>query len=881
MDILSQLSDIVHTEQTVFAELRVWAMTRPRWQQDALRRLVLNGGLTDEDVEELAAICQDAKAPYAPITDAEIASEAVTNEAIALLHIENPTGVNALASDQKLEFAKDGMTIIYGDNGSGKSGYVRVLKHACRTLDRGTKILRDVQDKAATPQTATIAFSRGDAEDKFNWTPEAASEKDLALISIFDSRSANVHVERTNPVAYIPLPMKVMEALASACDRVKAKLDAQVVAREAQTPKALKTSSLGADTAAGAFIHNLSDKSNLSQLALLVSLSDVDMQRLATLDADLAQDPKRAAALVADQKSRLANLIAPMRKLAPLSSAAAFLQREHLKAARDAKADAARVASEALFAASPLPEIGQATWRSLWEAARKYADEVAYPERSFPDATPGDDHCVLCQQPLTSEAIQRQATFESFVKGTTKTEHEEALRTYDKNIATVEAGHVAVKNIRQLVTLIATEIGDRAVAEQVRAFGIRAAWRLRAYIREQPDPSSEPVFPERAVSQLVAALTQRIAELSADDSSPVRQASVKEHRELKDRKAIIPLVEDIKAEIDRQKSIAAIRKAVKDTAKKGVTDKNKDFSDKLVTDALRGRFAREIDKLKLARMPVELRKEKDQNAVSYFQVRLVEKPDQSVGDIFSEGEHRCVALAAFLAELVTSKRHSGIVFDDPMSSLDHIHRRAIAARLVEEAAHRQVIVFTHDLAFLFEPRRETEALLAKDKGKKIEYRTIRRRESAPGYVEGDLPNKAKSALGLANALRSELKGTKGQFEQWNDTARSIFCKGMIEQLREAWDQGIADFVFPVLGRFENSIRGNSLCKLVVLTPDDVKTVTAARGRLSEELHTSAETLNPVTMTHTDLVAEVGKLETWLQSILERQKKESAPVTSHA
>jgi energy-coupling factor transporter ATP-binding protein EcfA2 len=440
----------VYTEQTAFTELRIWAKNRPRWQQDALRRLVLNGELTNEDIEDLATVCQDEKAAFAPITDAEIASEAASSEAIALLRIENPTGINALPLEQKLEFAKEGMTVIYGDNGSGKSGYVRVLKHACRTRDRGTKILRDIEDKAATPQTATIAFVRGDVEDKFDWTPESVSEKDLSLISIFDSRSANIHVEKTNPVAYIPQPMKIMEALASACDRVKAKLDAQVVALEAQTPNALKTPLLGADTAAGAFVHNLSAKSNLSQLALLANLSATEKQRLATLEADLAQDPKRAAARVADQKSRLANLVAPLRRLAVLTSAAAFLERNRLKIDRDAKAEAAKVASEALFAASPLPEIGQATWRSLWEAARKYSDEVAYPSKSFPEATPGDDLCVLCQQPLTGEAIERQATFESFVKGTTKAEHEHAIRAYDDNIATAKANRVAVNNIRQM-----------------------------------------------------------------------------------------------------------------------------------------------------------------------------------------------------------------------------------------------------------------------------------------------------------------------------------------------------------------------------------------------------------------------------------------------
>jgi hypothetical protein len=97
-------------------------------------------------------------------------------------------------------------------------------------------------------------------------------------------------------------------------------------------------------------------------LALMASLSAAEKQRLATLEADLSQDPKRAAARVADQNSRLANLVAPLRRLAVLASAATFLERDRLKIDRDAKAEAAKIASEALFAASPLPEIGQATF---------------------------------------------------------------------------------------------------------------------------------------------------------------------------------------------------------------------------------------------------------------------------------------------------------------------------------------------------------------------------------------------------------------------------------------------------------------------------------------------------------------------------------------
>ena len=197
---------------------------------------------------------------------------------------------------------------------------------------------------------------------EFAWTPDGAGDPDLPAVSIFDARSANIHVEKTNAVAYIPQPMQILEALASACDRVKAKLEIQLTALDAQTPLALKGSQLSPETAAGAFVRNLSVNSNLAQLALLATLSTQEQQRLSSLETDLAQDPKRAAARVANQKSRLNEQVAALKRLGKAASTSAFVERDKLRADRDAKAEAAKLASDALFAASPLPEIGQATW---------------------------------------------------------------------------------------------------------------------------------------------------------------------------------------------------------------------------------------------------------------------------------------------------------------------------------------------------------------------------------------------------------------------------------------------------------------------------------------------------------------------------------------
>jgi len=65
--------------------------------------------------------------------------------------------------------------------------------------------------------------------------------------------------------------------------------------------------------------------------------------------------------------------------------------------------------------------------------------------------------------------------------------------------------------------------------------------------------------------------------------------------------------------------------------------------------------------------------------------------------IISEGEHRALALASFLAEARSISDDTPIVIDDPVSSLDQARRMPVAKRIVQEARRRQVIVFTHDV----------------------------------------------------------------------------------------------------------------------------------------------------------------------------------------
>ena len=165
------------------------------------------------------------------------------------------------------------------------------------------------------------------------------------------------------------------------------------------------------------------------------------------------------------------------------------------------------------------------------------------------------------------------------------------------------------------------------------------------------EPAPQAPVPAEDLEALRRDTADRAGALSGDADSEERQALVSEHKGLKGRVALAGIAGDVRAEIERQIEIAAFKKAERTCGtgiKRLITTKNKELSEKLVTDLLRGRFAREVFKLNIGSMPIELRKVRDRDVQSFFKVALVDKPDEPIGEILSEGEHRCVALAAWV-----------------------------------------------------------------------------------------------------------------------------------------------------------------------------------------------------------------------------------------
>src|SRR5207245_5511131 len=98
---------------------------------------------------------------------------------VTLVSVTHNRGVNALASDQTITFGTN-LTVIYGPNAAGKSGYTRILKVACRSRFTEEVLGNVLSGEIPLKAQATIRFREGAKESPLRWTPDFAPGDALA-----------------------------------------------------------------------------------------------------------------------------------------------------------------------------------------------------------------------------------------------------------------------------------------------------------------------------------------------------------------------------------------------------------------------------------------------------------------------------------------------------------------------------------------------------------------------------------------------------------------------------------------------------------------------------------------------------------------------------
>src|SRR5439155_25398895 len=136
-----------------------------------------------------------------------------------------------------------------------------------------------------------------------------------------------------------------------------------------------------------------------------------------------------------------------------------------------------------------------------------------------------------------------------------------------------------------------------------------------------------------------------------------------------------------------------------------------------------------------------------------------------------------------LTELATAAHQSALVFDDPVTSLDHRWRPQVAKRLVEEAEHRQIIVFTHDLIFV-----NDLVDLAERSHRPLQLVTVSRGPAGAGMVTEGLPWKGKSVEDRIDKLEKALTVAKKLYNAHDEDGYGRAAADIYSNLRASWER---------------------------------------------------------------------------------------------
>lgn len=266
----------------------------------------------------------------------------------------------------------------------------------------------------------------------------------------------------------------------------------------------------------------------------------------------------------------------------------------------------------------------------------------------------------------------------------------------------------------------------------------------------------------------------------------------KELEDLRAREWLATVVKDVKAELLRMVRIQQLNNCIAETKTNRITAKSKELAQQFVTDQLRNAFADEIRKMHQGtrRLNVELAATSGAFGSSNYRVQLVGATDSEIGMVVSEGEHRCIALAGFLSELTTENSQSAIVFDDPVTSLDHNWRDCFAKRLVEEAEIRQVIVFTHDVVFLHDLLTRTDRTSVP-----CHIQRLHANATSSGLVSDELPWFGKKVPQRIDELEQNTRRAKREYDAQNDDIYEREIGFVYSRLRATVERSVEEVLF--------------------------------------------------------------------------------------
>jgi ABC-type proline/glycine betaine transport system ATPase subunit len=315
--------------------------------------------------------------------------------------------------------------------------------------------------------------------------------------------------------------------------------------------------------------------------------------------------------------------------------------------------------------------------------------------------------------------------------------------------------------------------------------------------------------------------------------------------------------------------LSALADKFSETNTRAITDKVGELTKKYVTEEARDRFTRETDRLGLERVTFKATRPRQGVGLLHKADFLNARAGTRLGDVLSEGEQTALGFAGFLTEVHFDTSKSALVFDDPVSSLDHMRREAVAKRIIDLAGERQVIVFTHDIAFTMVLRKIAEASDVPFATRGIE----RKRKIGPGFTTLKHPWTAQDAAQRVDTLRQEVAQLRRDEEGMSEQEYERAVEEIAGHMSQTWERIISQVLAEPLVDYKSlEVRVGKLRVVGRVTPADVKTYDDSYSRISAWAlrHDPHPELNYTPPSTETLATEIDVLDMWLKSVKKYQ-----------
>ena len=651
-----------------------------------------------------------------------------TDKVIELETLSDITGVNKLAKNQTLKFSKN-ITVIYGENGTGKTGYGRILKSLGFSYDPNNTVHPNIYG-AIEAKTAIINFKSNGVTQTFNWTGDN-KDAELQNISVFNNNCVQISLSDRQLIVS-PIGFHLFNIVSSELNELTQLLNAKV----ALHPTAITwANTLNLGTPQQIFVSSLSATSAEQKLTELSSITKAQEQELIDKQTELSQLNKVLL------ETEIQNLNSSFDELGSIiskiqTSETNFTSQNWQKLI-DLNKEIATLESQTKTGIKEIAESNgiefyeTPQFQSFIKAAENYIKVINKLE--YPNA---EESCIYCLQPLENEAKILLSSYRTLLNDKTQ-ENLSALKQLktnlinqvlkietnllfhqptfgiDENQKALQPAEILEFN-KTLETSKSTFTTDKVVEGSLFSFD------YTKYIKFLTDKKI-------AINTVLEQKKLLLTNLATKETELKNKIS-----ELNDRKFLSTKVTEIKQIIENLKIVKALQSKSNSFSTNAISRKTTDAREQLVEQNFNDLFQAELKLFKKSDLKIELNFGTDRGKSKIWH-RLNSR--YTLGDILSEGEQKAISLAEFLTELQLDNIKAPVIFDDPVNSLDHRIIDEVGKRFIELSKQRQVIIFTHSILLLHSLIQQSELDTNKQANIVFEFHKVKNNFGITGILD--------------------------------------------------------------------------------------------------------------------------------------------------